>query len=44
VVEARLSDEAVPMNELAQAIADEVGVWGATIPLPSDYSETLSSS
>jgi two-component system chemotaxis response regulator CheB len=44
VVEARLSDDAVPLNELAQAIADEVGVWGSTIPLRGDYSETLSSS
>jgi len=43
VVEARLSDDAVPLNELAQAIADEVGVWGATIPLRGNYSETLRS-
>ncbi len=44
VVEARLADDVVPLNELVQAIADEVGVWGATIPLPGDYSETLSPS
>lgn len=44
VTEARLADDVVPLNELAQAIADEVGVWGATIPLPGDYSETLSPS
>jgi len=44
VIEARLADGVVPLNELAQAIADEVGVWGTTIPLPGDYSETLSQS
>ena len=44
VVEARLADDVVPLGELAQAIADEVGVWGTTIPLAGDYSETLSPS
>jgi two-component system, chemotaxis family, protein-glutamate methylesterase/glutaminase len=44
VIETRLADDVVPLNELAQAIADEVGVWGTTIPLPGDYSETLSQS
>ena len=44
VVEARLADAVVPMNELAQAIAGEVGVWGATIPLSGDYTQALSPS
>ncbi|MGD0166711.1 MAG: chemotaxis protein CheB [Gaiellaceae bacterium] len=42
VVEAKLADEIVPLVGLAQAIADEVGVWGATIPLTSDYAPMAS--
>ena len=37
IVEAKLADEVVPLGELAQAVADAAGVWGASIPLPSDY-------
>jgi two-component system chemotaxis response regulator CheB len=44
VIEAKLADRVVPLNELAQALADEVGVWGATIPLPADQPQTLSTS
>ena len=37
IVEAKLADAVVPLSELAQVIADAAGVWGASIPLPSDY-------
>jgi two-component system chemotaxis response regulator CheB len=37
IVEAKLADAVVPLGELAQAVADAAGVWGASIPLPSDY-------
>jgi two-component system chemotaxis response regulator CheB len=42
IVEAKLADEVVPLGGLAQAVADAAGVWGASIPLPSDYASTLS--
>jgi two-component system chemotaxis response regulator CheB len=44
IVEAKLADEVVPLDELAQTVADDVGVWGATIPLPAEYSESVSGS
>ena len=37
IVEAKLADAVVPLSELAQVVADAAGVWGASIPLPSDY-------
>jgi len=37
VVEAKLADAVVPLGELAQVVADAAGVWGSSIPLPSDY-------
>lgn len=37
IVESKLADAVVPLAELAQAVADGAGVWGASIPLPSDY-------
>jgi len=42
IVEAKLADEVVPLNELAQVVADAAGVWGASIPLPSDYASMTS--
>ena len=42
IVEAKLADEVVPLGELAQAVADAAGVWGASIPLPSDYASMTS--
>jgi two-component system chemotaxis response regulator CheB len=42
IVEAKLADEVVPLGGLAQTVADAAGVWGASIPLPSDYASTLS--
>jgi two-component system chemotaxis response regulator CheB len=42
IVEAKLADEVVPLNELAQSVADAAGVWGASIPLPSDYASMTS--
>lgn len=44
VAEAHLADGVIPLSELAQAVADEVGVWGTTIPLPGDYSQPVGSS
>jgi two-component system chemotaxis response regulator CheB len=38
IVEAKLADAVVPLDELAQVVASEVGVWGTTVPLPADYS------
>ena len=43
IVEAKLADEVVPLGELAQTVADAAGVWGASIPLPSDYASMTSS-
>jgi two-component system chemotaxis response regulator CheB len=42
IIEAKLADEVVPLGGLAQAVADAAGVWGASIPLPSDYASALS--
>lgn len=42
IIEAKLADEVVPLGGLAQAVADAAGVWGASIPLPSDCASTLS--
>ncbi len=42
IVEAKLADEVVPLRGLAQAVADAAGVWGASIPLPSDYASMTS--
>jgi two-component system chemotaxis response regulator CheB len=42
IVEAKLADEVVPLGELAQKVADAAGVWGASIPLPSDYASMTS--
>lgn len=42
VVEARLADEVVPLHELAQTAADQVGVWGETISLPADHAQAVS--
>ncbi|MGA9761135.1 MAG: chemotaxis protein CheB [Gaiellaceae bacterium] len=42
IVEAKLADEIVPLGELAQRVADAAGVWGASIPLPSDYASMTS--
>ena len=42
IVEAKLADEVVPLGELAQAVADAAGVWGASVPLPSDYASMTS--
>jgi two-component system chemotaxis response regulator CheB len=42
VAEARLADETVPLGELAQVVADEAGVWGVTVPLPAEYTESAS--
>jgi two-component system chemotaxis response regulator CheB len=43
IIEAKLADEVVPLGGLAQAVADAAGVWGTSMPLPSDYASTLSS-
>jgi two-component system, chemotaxis family, protein-glutamate methylesterase/glutaminase len=43
VIEAKLADEVVPLDGLAQAVADEAGVWGASIPLPSGGASAPSS-
>ena len=42
IVEAKLADEVVPLGELAQKVADAAGVWGSSIPLPSDYASVTS--
>jgi two-component system chemotaxis response regulator CheB len=42
IVETKLADEVVPLGELAQVVADAAGVWGASIPLPSDYASMTS--
>jgi two-component system chemotaxis response regulator CheB len=42
IVEAKLADEVVPLGGLAQVVADAAGVWGASIPLPSDYASMTS--
>ena len=42
IVESKLADAVVPLGELAQAVADAAGVWGASIPLPSDYAAMTS--
>ena len=42
IVEAKLVDEVVPLSELAQTVADAAGVWGASVPLPSDYASMTS--
>ncbi len=42
IVEAKLADEVVPLGELAQVVADAAGVWGASVPLPSDYASMTS--
>ena len=42
IIEAKLADEVVPLVGLAQAVADAAGVWGASIPPPSDYASTPS--
>jgi hypothetical protein len=42
MVEAKLADAVVPLNELAQTVADAAGVWGASIPLPSNYASMTS--
>jgi two-component system chemotaxis response regulator CheB len=42
IVEAKLADAVVPLGELAQAVADAAGVWGASVPLPSDYAAMTS--
>jgi two-component system chemotaxis response regulator CheB len=42
MIEAKLADAVVPLNELAQTVADAAGVWGASIPLPSDYASMTS--
>lgn len=44
IVESKLADAVVPLGELAQAVADAAGVWGASIPLPSDYAAMTSNS
>ncbi len=44
VVEAKLADAVVPLGELAQVVADAAGVWGSSIPLPSDYASMASNS
>jgi len=42
ITEAKLADAVVPLSELAQTVADAAGVWGASIPLPSDYASMTS--
>jgi len=42
IVEAKLADAVVPLGELAQVVADAAGVWGSSIPLPSDYASMTS--
>jgi two-component system chemotaxis response regulator CheB len=42
IVESKLADAVVPLGDMAQAVADAVGVWGASIPLPSDYAAMTS--
>ncbi len=44
VVEARLADAVVPLHELAQTVAAEVGVWGETIALPADQAQAVGAS
>jgi len=42
ITEAKLADAVVSLSELAQTVADAAGVWGASIPLPSDYASMTS--
>ena len=42
ITEAKLADAVVPLSKLAQTVADAAGVWGASIPLPSDYASMTS--